>query len=73
MSPVDRLTLRELQILDGIADGLTNKAIAAALGISVQTVKNHVSAIFLKLRVDNRISALSASGIMRRRRLTRTS
>lgn len=73
LSPVDRLTPRELQILDGISLGFTNKAIAGRLGISEQTVKNHVSAIFAKLRVDNRIAALSASGMMRRRRIVRTS
>lgn len=72
MSPVDRLSPRELQILDGIGEGLTNKAIAGQLGISEQTVKNHVSTIFVKLDVDNRIAALSASGMMRRRRVART-
>lgn len=43
------LTPREAQILDAIADGLTNKAIARRLGISLHTVKFHVESVFRKL------------------------
>lgn len=48
------LTDRESQILDGLARGLTNGAIARELWLSEHTVKFHVSAIYRKLRVRSR-------------------
>jgi DNA-binding CsgD family transcriptional regulator len=47
------LTRRETQILTYIADGGTNKQIAALLRISEQTIKNHVSAILRKLHAHD--------------------
>ena len=41
-----------------LADGLSNKAIAARLGISDETVKFHLSAIFGKLQATNRTDAV---------------
>jgi two-component system NarL family response regulator len=51
------LTARELEILGLIAAGKDNAEIAAELVISAQTVKNHVSSILAKLRLENRIQA----------------
>lgn len=55
---VDELTERELQVLGLLAQGLANKQIAAALGISEHTVKFHVSSIYNKLGVANRTEAV---------------
>jgi len=49
------LTPREQQIAMAIADGRTNRDIAARLGITEQTVKNHLTSIFEKVGVDNRL------------------
>ena len=51
------LTPRELQVLDLLTRGLDNSEIAQALYLSQHTVKNHVSTIFSKLQVENRIQA----------------
>jgi NarL family two-component system response regulator LiaR len=51
------LTPRELEILRLVASGKDNAQIAAALSISAKTVKNHVSSIFAKLHIQNRIQA----------------
>lgn len=51
---VEPLTTRELEILQLLAQGLTNKQIALKLGISSHTVKFHVSSIFGKLGTNNR-------------------
>jgi DNA-binding NarL/FixJ family response regulator len=55
--PEDGLTERELQVLRLLAEGRENAEIAAMLIISPQTVKNHVSSIFRKLQMHNRIQA----------------
>jgi DNA-binding NarL/FixJ family response regulator len=52
------LTARELQVLELLAEGLANKAIAERLRISDQTVKFHVAAILGKLGVANRTEAV---------------
>ena len=54
---VEQLTSRELEVLEKIADGLSNKAIAAALFVSEKTVKTHVANIFQKLEVNTRTQA----------------
>lgn len=51
------LTEREHQILDGLADGLSNGVIAERLGISPKTVANHVSTLLTKLQVTDRTQA----------------
>ena len=53
-----RLTERELQVLKGVRDGMTNAAIGEALGISDQTVKNHLSSVLRKLAVNDRTQAV---------------
>jgi DNA-binding NarL/FixJ family response regulator len=52
------LSPREVEILDNIAQGMTNKQVAYALSISEQTVKNHMSAILRKLSVNDRTQAV---------------
>lgn len=52
------LSPRELQVLELIAAGHTNKEIAVQLDISNQTVKNHVSSILRKLAVNDRTQAV---------------
>jgi DNA-binding NarL/FixJ family response regulator len=52
------LTIREREILDHIASGKTNAAIAADLFLSAKTVRNHISNIFAKLRVACRAEAI---------------
>lgn len=52
------LTVREREILDHIARGHGNAAIAARLGVAPKTVGNHISAIFAKLRVASRAEAI---------------
>lgn len=51
------LTNREMEILEQIIDGLSNKEIATRLGISQQTVKNHVTSILSKLNRSDRTQA----------------
>lgn len=52
------LTSREIEILDCIARGLSNKEIASELNISSQTVKNHITSILRKLQVNDRTMAV---------------
>lgn len=52
------LSPRELQVLELVAAGRTNKEIAVNLDISNQTVKNHVSSILRKLAVNDRTQAV---------------
>ena len=54
---IESLTKREYEVLILIAEGLNNKDIADKLYISEKTVKNHVSSIFKKLDVNDRIQA----------------
>jgi ATP/maltotriose-dependent transcriptional regulator MalT len=55
---VEPLTAREVQVLELLAEGLPNKAIAGRLGISDQTVKFHVAALSGKLGAANRTDAV---------------
>ncbi len=50
-----RLTRRELEIVSSIVDGYTNKEIAKRFSISEQTVKHHLTSIFEKVGVTNRL------------------
>jgi DNA-binding NarL/FixJ family response regulator len=51
------LSNREIRLLAEVAQGKSNKKIAASLNLSEKTVRNHVSAILAKLRLTNRIEA----------------
>lgn len=51
------LTAREQQILNLIAEGLTNRQISSSLIISESTVENHIHHIFVKLGISNRAQA----------------
>ena len=64
----ERLTSREVQVLEELAKGMANKQIADALCISEYTVKDHVKNILAKLRVADRTEAVSVAlkrGILR--------
>jgi DNA-binding NarL/FixJ family response regulator len=54
----EALTPREIQVLELLAEGLPNKAVAQRLGISDQTVKFHVASIMGKLGASNRTEAV---------------
>lgn len=53
----DGLTTREIEVLQHIAAGLSNREIADKLSISEKTVKNHASSIFQKIEVSDRTQA----------------
>ena len=54
----DTLTSREQEVLELIAEGLTNKRIAKHLEISPRTVSTHLTRIYSKLWVKNRTAAV---------------
>lgn len=56
--PQEALTAREVEVIELMAEGLPNKAIALRLGISDQTVKFHVATILGKLGATNRTDAV---------------
>ena len=53
-----KLTPREVEVINKIADGLSNKEIANKLYIEEQTVKNHIHNILDKLQLHNRLEAV---------------
>jgi DNA-binding NarL/FixJ family response regulator len=57
-SPFHPLSEREMQVLECVVQGMSNKEIAALLGISHQTVKNHVTSILRKFGVEDRTQAV---------------
>jgi two-component system, NarL family, response regulator LiaR len=54
----EALTTRETEVLRHLALGLSNRDIAAALSVSEETVKTHVTHVLAKLNVDNRAQAI---------------
>lgn len=58
---IEPLTARELEVLDLLAEGLSNQQMADTLIVSLATVKKHVSSILAKLGVANRTQALARS------------
>lgn len=58
-APIQTLTVREIEVLDLLAEGQGNKAIAKRLGISEHTVKFHISSIFTKLNAQSRTEAVT--------------
>jgi pimeloyl-ACP methyl ester carboxylesterase/DNA-binding CsgD family transcriptional regulator len=55
---LDALTPRERAVLEGIAAGLDNAELAASLGVSEKTVRNHITRVFDKIRVKHRYEAI---------------
>ncbi|MBT2407011.1 MULTISPECIES: response regulator transcription factor [unclassified Streptomyces] len=68
-TPAEALTKRELEVLQLVADGLSNQQISKKLFLSQATVKSHLVHIYAKLGVDSRTSAVAAAAT---RRLIRT-
>jgi LuxR family transcriptional regulator, maltose regulon positive regulatory protein len=60
VSPQDRITDREREVLIIVAQGLSNKEIALLLNIRVKTVESHLHNIYRKFDVTNRVQALRA-------------
>ncbi|MBW4564657.1 MAG: response regulator transcription factor [Mojavia pulchra JT2-VF2] len=58
-TPVQTLTPREIEVLEMLGSGISNKAIAKHLHISEHTVKFHISSIFQKLGVSSRTEAVT--------------
>jgi DNA-binding NarL/FixJ family response regulator len=57
--PTFRLTLREMEVLRLVARGMRNQDVARSLGVSEQTIKNHMSAVRRRLGVKNRWLAVA--------------
>lgn len=55
--PFEPLSAREMEVLECVTRGMSNKEIAGHLDISHQTVKNHVTAVLRKLNVEDRTQA----------------
>ena len=60
-SPQTHLTDRELAVLEAVARGLTNRAVAKELFIGEATVKTHLVHVYEKLGVDSRTAAVAAA------------
>ena len=58
-APVGRLTKRETELLELVAKGMSNKAVAQALSVSENTVKYHMKNIMQRLNVQNRTEAVT--------------
>jgi DNA-binding NarL/FixJ family response regulator len=56
--PLGELTPRERGVLECIARGLDNAEIAASLGLSEKTVRNHITRVFDKIGVEHRYQAI---------------
>jgi DNA-binding CsgD family transcriptional regulator len=52
VNPLRYLTGRERQVLDLVAQGCTNRAIAVRIGVAEHTVEGHINRIFTKLRLE---------------------
>ncbi|MFJ8916559.1 response regulator [Amycolatopsis sp. NPDC102389] len=67
--PTTALTLREIEVLMLVADGLSNRAIAERLHLTEGTVKSHLARSYTKLGVDSRTAAVATAtdlGLIRR-------
>lgn len=57
--PMEQLSAREKTLLEALSRGLTNRELARELGITINTVKFHLSNLFEKLAVRNRAQAIA--------------
>lgn len=57
-NPFHPLSEREMEVLNCVVDGMSNKEVAIMLGISQQTVKNHITSILRKFNVEDRTQAV---------------
>ena len=53
------LSPRELEVLNQLGRGLGNRELGVALGVSGETIKSHLKAVFLKLEVSGRTEAVA--------------
>ena len=65
---VNDLSPRELEVLELVAEGLTNEAIAKRLFLSVRTVERHLSSIYAKLRLSGKAARAAAAVAVTERR-----
>jgi DNA-binding NarL/FixJ family response regulator len=65
MRGIETLTPRQLEVMNLLVEGATNKRIAFDLGISVETVRRHIYAARLKTGVDNRIQLIVLYAVWR--------
>src|SRR5262249_38706248 len=56
--PLEEFMLRELAVLERIAEGMDNSELADSLGVSEKTVRNHITRVFDKIRVKHRYEAI---------------
>jgi ATP/maltotriose-dependent transcriptional regulator MalT len=59
VAPTDELTPREAEVLQLLAEGLSNQQIADRLYVSLSTVKTHISNLYSKLGAERRTQALA--------------
>jgi len=59
LPPIELLTKRETELIAAIADGQSYQNAAETLGISINTVRNHIRSAYQKLRVNTRSEAVS--------------
>ncbi len=55
----DKLTSRELEVLELMAEGFSHKEVAEKLYVSPETIRKHLSNIYGKLKVNNKIAAIN--------------
>jgi two-component system, NarL family, nitrate/nitrite response regulator NarL len=67
-SPLERLTPRERDVLDALADGLSSKVIAQRSGLSVRTVETHRQNLKRKLEIEGQAELIKFAVENRRRR-----
>jgi len=53
---LDKLSKKEKQVANYVADGMSNKEIAQSLGVQLVTIKKHISSIFSKLNIKDRVA-----------------